>query len=155
MSRSVPAFRGVAIFQWANCRSKENLPPPLPTRSTDAKRERRSGLAYANDNYRVQARRKDQLIVPWGERYVCIWSPRKPIRPFIFKRGKEGGIHWAYVGANINWLLVLYRALYCATRLSMTQLLRIFLRILWISRITIKKDKIRIVANDRLVHRML
>jgi len=34
------------------------------------------GIAYVNDNYRVQARWKDQLVMPRGERYVYTYVCR-------------------------------------------------------------------------------
>lgn len=72
----VAAFRGVAILIALIAGRRRTCPPSLPpaapllapveARKTITVHE----IAYANDNCRVQARWKDQLIVPRGERYV-------------------------------------------------------------------------------------
>lgn len=50
-------------------------------------------IAYANDNCRVQARWKDQLIVPRGERYVgrCVETLLPPFIIIIIEtKGRKG-----------------------------------------------------------------
>lgn len=105
----VAAFRGVAILIALIAGRRRTCPPflpparpplllpsPLPlllapveARKTITVHE----IAYANDNCRVQARWKDQLIVPRGERYVgrCVETLLPPFIIIIIEtKGRKG-----------------------------------------------------------------
>lgn len=90
----VAAFRGVAILIALIAGRRRTCPPSLPpaapllapveARKTITVHE----IAYANDNCRVQARWKDQLIVPRGERYVGRYMETLPF--IIISKRREG-----------------------------------------------------------------